>query len=110
MAPTAMILIRVVVGKVKDKDRLLTLLNSIPIQEGRADWNCVEWVKDALRAVENDKKKVLSSSVLSWESVRESAMRYCADKRAQKRFDGSSKWNKFKVPTFDLIQGKEIQE
>lgn len=54
MAPTAMVLVRVIVGKVANATRLESTLRSTPIKGGQPGWNCVVWAKDALEALEKD--------------------------------------------------------
>lgn len=48
--------LRVVVGKVKNLDQLKSILASIPLRLEISEWNCVEWVKEALQTVEQDGK------------------------------------------------------
>ncbi|KKK25449.1 hypothetical protein AOCH_006510 [Aspergillus ochraceoroseus] len=54
LAPTNMLLVRIVVGKVADGSRLVEILRSTPIRQGQPGWNCVSWVKEALESLEAD--------------------------------------------------------
>lgn len=48
LAPTSMLLVRIMVGKVADENRLVKILWNTPIQQRQPGWNCVLWVKEAL--------------------------------------------------------------
>lgn len=106
MMPTQMILVRIMLAKIEQADRLRQLLRQIPIRQGEEGWNCVLWVKEALDNLERS-KDVIGTCVLDWESVREAALSYCQKKKDQHRFDGKGKFDTSQVPTYDLIQGKE---
>ena len=51
--------------------------------------------------------KAMRRSVLERESVRDEAMKYCQREKDQHRFDGQGSYGSRKVPTYDLIEGKE---
>ncbi|KAF5023658.1 hypothetical protein F66182_4278 [Fusarium sp. NRRL 66182] len=107
---TLMILIRVQVAKVKNMAALESVLRSVPIRAGEPGWNCVEWVREALAALQND-SKALGTSVLDWTTVRDTAMWYVGQKVMQHRFDGQAALGQFdmtRVPTYDLIKRKEL--
>lgn len=105
--PTSMLLVRIIVGKVTDKNRLVEILRKTPIRQGQPGWSCVSWVKEALKALEVD-RKVLGMSVIGWDKVRNEAMGYCQRKKDQHSFDGQGNFDMAKVPTYDLIEQKEI--
>ncbi|KAG2415380.1 hypothetical protein HFD88_006571 [Aspergillus terreus] len=107
LLPSSMILVRIMVGKVIDRNRLVESLRIRPIRQGEPGWNCVSWVKEALEALETD-KNALGSSVLEWDKIRNTAMEYCQRKKGQHRFDGQGQFDKDKVPTYDLMERKEI--
>ncbi|KAI1837129.1 hypothetical protein DTO006G1_5973 [Penicillium roqueforti] len=106
LAPTSMLLIRIMVGKVVDGSRLVEILRNTPIRQGQPDWNCVFWVKEALEKLKLD-PKALGTSVVKWERVRSQAMDYCQQKKDQHRFDGQGNFDRSKAPTYDLMQQKE---
>jgi hypothetical protein len=106
LKPTGMILVRIMIGKVEDKARLVSVLRNTPIRQGLPGWNCVSWVKEVLEGLKTD-GKAMGTSVLEWESVRDEAMRYCQRKKDQHRFDGLGSYDLSKVPTYDLIERKE---
>jgi hypothetical protein len=112
MAPTAMILVRVVVGKIENMDRLISVMESVPVRGNQPGWNCVEWLREALALLGKD-KRALGTSVTEWQTVRDAAMEYVATKAAQHRFDGKAKPGQFdpsKVATYDLLEKKERYE
>lgn len=106
MLTTQMILVRVVLAKVENVEKLVQLLRQIPIRQGEEGWNCVYWVKEALAQVEKS-KGVVGTSVLDWETLRDAALTYCQRKKDEHRFDGKGKYDTQRVATYDLIQKKE---
>ncbi|KAL4768261.1 hypothetical protein BDW60DRAFT_219871 [Aspergillus nidulans var. acristatus] len=107
LAPTSMLLVRIMVGKIADGNRLVEILRNTPIRQGQPGWNCVFWVKEALDKLKVE-SKALGTSVVEWEKVRNEAMNYCQRKKDQHRFDGQGNFNMRKVPTYDLMERKEI--
>lgn len=107
MAPTAMVLVRVIVGKVANATRLESALRSTPIKGGQPGWNCVVWVKDALEALEKD-GRALGTSNTDWSTIRDTAMHYVEGKKAQHRFDGKGNFDMSKVATWDMLERKEV--
>lgn len=103
---TRMILCRVMIGKVEDKQRLVQVLSRIPIRQDQAEWNCVFWVKEALEELETD-GKAIGTGVMDWDNVRDAVMEYTQRKKDEHRFDGKGNFDMMKVPTFDLIERKE---
>ncbi|KAM0112865.1 hypothetical protein ACP6JB_001364 [Aspergillus fumigatus] len=90
-----------------DGNRLVEILRNTPIRQGQPGWNCVFWVKEALETLKVN-PKALGTSIVEWEKVRSAAMDYCQRKKDQHRFDGQGNFNMRKVPTYDLIERKEI--
>ncbi|KAF7714531.1 Uncharacterized protein PECH_008421 [Penicillium ucsense] len=76
LAPTNMLLVRIMVGKVADGTRLVEIMRNTPIRQGQPGWNCVSWVKEALEMLSVD-SKALGTSVIEWEKVRNAGMDYC---------------------------------
>lgn len=56
LAPTNMLLVRVIIGKVENNERLVSVLRTTPIRQGDPSWNCVGWVKEALDRLKVDGK------------------------------------------------------
>ncbi|KAI1824292.1 hypothetical protein F4861DRAFT_539175 [Xylaria intraflava] len=94
-------------------DRLVSVLEGVPVREPEPGWNCVEWVKEALMRLEKDEEKdekALGTSVLGWQAVRDAAMWYVEEKAAEHRFDGKAEAGQFdtrKVATYDLVEETE---
>lgn len=110
MGPTAMILVRILVGKIKDEKRVGSLLRRVAMKPDQVDWNCVGWVEDALDVLRRD-DKALSTDLESWETIRYYAMSYAHGKNKAHRFDGQAPkgtYDPSAVPTWDLIEKKEI--
>ena len=106
MMPTQMILVRVMVAKVEHAERLAQLLRQVPVRQGQEGWNCVSWVKEALSDLQKS-KKILGTSVMEWQAIRDAAMQFCQLKKDTHRFDGKGNFDASQVATFDLIQKKE---
>jgi hypothetical protein len=106
LSATNMLLIRVMVGKVNRLDRLLSALHSVPVRQVHG-WNCVIWLQEALRAIEAD-KKALGTCVTEWSLVKNTAMRFCQQKKREHRFKLESKFDRTKPPTLDLVRNKVI--
>lgn len=102
-----MLLVRVIVGKIADRQRVVEILRKTPLRGGTPGWNCVGWVKEALEELSAD-RRALGRNSAEWETVRAEAMGYCQRKKEQHRFDGKGLYDGRKVPTFDLMEGKEV--
>lgn len=107
MEATGQLLIRVLVGKIIDRDRLLTTLRNTPVVQNDPNWNCVIWVKEALLAVQKDGKS-MGTSELDWQKIRNAALSYCQKKKDGHRFDGKVKFDMSKPATYDMLEQKEI--
>ncbi|KAH9883043.1 hypothetical protein J1614_000410, partial [Plenodomus biglobosus] len=99
LAPTSMLLVRVMIAKMENKDRFISM-------QGVAGWNCVGWVQEVLQSLEAD-GKALGTGVTEWVKARNAAMEYCQRKKEEHRFDGQGNFDMSKVPTYDLIVRKE---
>lgn len=120
MNPTAMILARVLVGKVTSAERLAAVLRGVPVRgAGRPGWNCVWWVSEALGMLGREREQgggggraVLSrTSVTGWEAVRGAAMGFVERKEREHRFDGCAPPGRFdvdRVATYDLLRMEEV--
>lgn len=106
LAPTNMLLVRVIIGKVENNERLVSVLRTTPIRQGDPGWNCVGWVKGTLKRLKAD-GKALVSCVIDWDRVRNGAMTYCQRKKDEHRFDGERIFDMGKAATYNLIEGKE---
>ncbi|KAF7887968.1 uncharacterized protein EAF01_011122 [Botrytis porri] len=104
---TQMLLVRVMIAKIENHERMLQILRAIPIRNKEDGWNCVGWVREALVELQND-GKTLGTAVIEWAKVRDAAMNYCQRKKDEHRFDGVVEWKTDKAATFDLIDEKEV--
>ncbi|KAJ6016183.1 hypothetical protein N7540_010774 [Penicillium herquei] len=103
-----MLLVRIVIGKVTDRARLLEILRTSPVYNGRPGWNCVSWIQQGLKMLQSD-NMALGTSIPDWEVVRKEAMDYCQRKRDTHRFDGKGGiFDIWKPPTYDLIERREL--
>jgi hypothetical protein len=107
LTPANMLLVRIMIAKVEDNRQLVSILRSTPVRQGEPRWNCVSWLKEALVKLHAD-KKALGTSVTDWETVRDGAMTYCQKKKDEHCFDGKGDFKLRKVPTYDLIEQKEV--
>lgn len=102
-----MLLVRVMIGKVEKKDRLENVMRSVPVVQGDVAWNCVVWIREALKRLQED-GKAMGTAMLEWQTVRNATMEYAQRKRSQHRFDGQGNFDMQKAATFDLLAGVEI--
>ncbi|WPG98971.1 Hypothetical protein R9X50_00177300 [Acrodontium crateriforme] len=107
MLPVEMILVRIIIGKVENYDKMKELLRMIPVRPETPGWNCVAWVREALEGL-NDSSQILGTKQTEWSIVRDAAMQYCRSKVENHRFDGKgSGFDPGTVPTYDLTQKTE---
>jgi hypothetical protein len=107
LVQTSMLLVRVMVGKVLDGPRLASVLEKVPLVQQDPRWTCRIWVRDAIAALEAD-GKCLGTRMTDWQKLEEASKAYVARKRQQKRYDGSGTWQPGAVPTYDLLEEKEV--
>lgn len=110
MQRTVSILVKVAIGKVADRARLVETFAETPIRAGAGEhesWNCVSWAEDALKRAVQD-GKALGTCCADWERVRDTAMEYVKKKAAEHRFDGEGQFDETKVATWDEMEGKKI--
>lgn len=101
---TVNLLARVLVAKVEDERRLVSILRSVPIIQGDRNWRCRHWVIDAISALEVDGKAV-GTSVLQWEKIQRAGVEFVAKKIAAGRYQGRVDGPR---PLFDLLRGEEV--
>ncbi|KAH7305035.1 hypothetical protein B0I35DRAFT_147894 [Stachybotrys elegans] len=107
MEPASMILVRIVVAKVTNMNRLRAIFEQTPIRSAQQGWNCVAWVREALATAGQD-GEALGQSVTDWTLIRDTAMQYVESKKANHRFDGKGVVDNTKVPTWDMLAGVEL--
>jgi len=110
LKPTKMLLVRIIISRIRNMDRLINIFQSTPIragQPGHENWNCVEWVKEALELAGCD-GEALQSPTIDWELVRNTAMWYANKKQKEHRFDGQGTYDQSKTATWDLLTRQEL--
>lgn len=100
-----MLLVRVIIGKVENNERLVNVLRTTPIRQGDSSWNYVGWVKEALEGLKAD-GQALGTCVIEWNSVRDGAMTYCQRKKDEHRFDGEGNFDMGRLRPMTLSKGK----
>lgn len=106
LVQTSMLLGRIMIAKVTDNTQLRRTLAAVPVVQHDPLWTCRIWVKNAIAALEADRKS-LGTRVTNWTTIEQIANDYINRKRAQRRYDGSRVWAPGTVPTFDLLENKE---
>ncbi|PGH02262.1 hypothetical protein AJ80_08887 [Polytolypa hystricis UAMH7299] len=107
LTQTSMLLARVMIGKVANHAQLAKTLAAVPREQDNPAWTCRIWVRDAIAALEADGKS-LGTRVTNWQKIEQTAKTYVARKREQRRYDGSGTWKAGTVPTYDLLEEKEV--
>jgi len=112
LGPNNAQLVRVVIGKVKNKARLFDRIRSVKVVQGDLKWTCISWVREAIGVVLRD-SEVLGTSFKNWEEVRIAALKYVDEKKVQHRFDGKASPGRFdimKAATYDALEKRELIE
>lgn len=109
--PAAMLLVRVMVGKVNHISVAEELLRRVPVRSRDVDgWNCVAWVKEAIERL-RESEGAMASCVQDWEDMKQDALAFVRAKKAAHRFDGKAEegiFDKDKVPTYDALLKREL--
>lgn len=108
MAPTNMILVRVLVAKVIDKKKLQGILRGIPVRPEQPGWTCKSWVKEAVESLQDG--QAISRS-LDWDRLSEIALWYVEQKAYEHRFDGQAEpgyFDETQVATWSTLNGSEL--
>ncbi|RAK85349.1 hypothetical protein BO79DRAFT_201075 [Aspergillus costaricaensis CBS 115574] len=118
-----MVLVRIFIGKVVDRERLVEILRGVPVPggggegvevEGEEGWNCVSWVRGAIERIRDDENEVLGKgSVLEWRVVRDAAMGFAGRKMGEGWFrsdgpGGNGDGDGGRVAVWDLVGGREV--
>lgn len=111
MNPTAMILVRIMIGKVTSMERVMAVLRGVPIRDNQSGWNCVWWVKEALDMLRQEGRALSRTSVTGWARVRATAIWYVKSKEREHRFDGGAPPGLFdmdRVATYSLLKMQQL--
>lgn len=72
---TPKLLAKALIGDINDWDGLFEILRDVPIDQETTGWNCLSWIRDALRAVGEGERVVSGrSGVHSWSALRRLAL------------------------------------
>ncbi|KAK4495130.1 hypothetical protein PRZ48_013457 [Zasmidium cellare] len=100
------LLARILVAKVEDRARLVSILRNVPIVQNDPKWRCRTWIASALEALRRDGKAV-GTSEMSWERIEAKGREYVAGKMASGRYKQEPRELAKPRPTWDLIVNKE---
>lgn len=103
---TVNLLARILVAKIEDEQRLITLLRQLPVVQGDPNWRCRTWLANALVEIARDGKCV-GTAELDWPTIERTARQYVADKTARGRY-GSGMDISAPKPTWNMVENKEI--
>lgn len=103
---TTRLLARILIAKVEDHERLVTILRRTPIVQNDPDWRCRSWIASALGELEKDNKAV-GTSQLNWSEIEMLARQYVARKIAVGRYQHTEDIGRPK-PTWDMLENKEV--
>lgn len=106
LVATQMLLVRICVGKIEKNRRVKEILRNVPVRENVAGWNCVYWVVEALKRLEED-GRAMGTNELDWTNIRDTTMAYIEKKKQDHRFDGRGPFDTSKPATYDLLEGTE---
>ena len=109
MQPTGQLLVRITIAKVEKPNRLEQLLSQVVLVQDDPNWRCRHWVRDGLLALKTDGKS-LGTAQLDWDYLESMVNWFVELKKSQHRFDGQGDWNMMKVPTYDVLEGRETME
>lgn len=79
------LLARILIGKIEDEQRLIRIIESVPVVQHDTNWRCRTWVADVLRALVND-GKAMGTAELDWKKVEGGAREYVGKKTAAGRY------------------------
>ncbi|KID83802.1 hypothetical protein MGU_08887 [Metarhizium guizhouense ARSEF 977] len=99
------LLIRILVAKVLDEERLANIFRAVPIVQNDANWRCRTWIANAVAAVKQDGRAV-GRAVLDWGEIERVARRFAGEKTAAGRYRDVKLALKPK-PTWDMLQNRE---
>lgn len=105
------LLTRVLIAKIGDPSSIDASLRSVPVVQGDPDFNCISWVRSAIETL--NAHGVLSvSKFVDWSTIDQQCKDYVAKKKQAGRWSSSptsdSKHKFVKIPTWDMLQGREI--
>ncbi|KAI5850815.1 hypothetical protein GGS23DRAFT_91139 [Durotheca rogersii] len=100
------LLVRVLVAKIIDEERLANIFREVPVVQDDPDWRGRTWVANALRALREDGRAV-GRAVLDWGEIETVARQYAGEKTEGGRFRDVTLTD-LPRPTWDMLEGREI--
>lgn len=94
------------IAKITDEPRLLSVLRDVPLVQGDPQWRCRSWARAVVEAIEENGGCV-TSSALGWDMVEKVAREFIGGKADAGRYRDRERAALDK-PTFDLLRNKEI--
>jgi hypothetical protein len=102
LSPVDTFLVRILIAKVENMERLHEILRCVPIRQQKPVWNCVGWVQEAIQNLKAD-KKALGASETYWPMIRDAAAGYVEIKKLEGRFDGKGDFDMQEAATWDVL-------
>jgi hypothetical protein len=99
------LLVRVLIGKVADLERLENVFRSVPVVQNDPNWRCRTWTRHAVEALAAD-GKAMGTSVLDWQKIEDTAKWYAGEKADAGRFRDAD-LIRMPKPTWDMLKNKE---
>lgn len=100
------LLVRVLIGKVADLERLENIFRSVPLVQNDPRWRCRTWTRHAVEALAAD-GRAMGTSVLDWQKIEDTAKWYAGEKADAGRFRDVD-LIRMPKPTWDMLENKEI--
>jgi len=102
------LLVRVLLGKLESGsiDKVTRLFAEVPVVQDDPEFNCITWVRRALlRLKQSD---IVEGDKLEWDKIKQTALDYVEKKKQQGRFETTWTADSSRVPTFDMLLGREV--
>lgn len=103
---TSNLLVRILIAKVTDEERLARIFRGVPIVQNDPNWRCRTWVANALQGLKEDGKAV-GTAVLEWGDIEALGRQYAGEKTKAGRYRDVKLADKPK-PTWNMLENKEI--
>ncbi|KAJ5361775.1 hypothetical protein N7541_002619 [Penicillium brevicompactum] len=100
------LLARIVIAKIQDEQRLISIFNRLPVVQGNPSWRCRTWMASAVDEIAKDGKCV-GTAELDWLKIEAFGRQYVGDKTAGGRYRTVADLEKPK-PTWDMLASREI--
>ncbi|KYK59830.1 hypothetical protein DCS_00964 [Drechmeria coniospora] len=98
-------LVRLLVGKIEDMDRLVTMTRTTPIPQNDPYFRSYDWVATVLERVDAD-GTVVGDAVLDWETIEMTARRFIETKALQGRFGREALG--LPQPMWSMLEDREV--